>query len=61
MKYKKPRNELTSGLRHSELKYFSDDLELNKSDLHKTSGTMKKIIGKDANYSKKKINFQVNE
>ena len=60
MKYKKLRNELTSSLRNSELKYFSDDLELNKSDLHKTWGTMKKIIGKDANYSKKKINFQVN-
>ena len=56
---KKQRNELTSCLSNSELKYFGDDLELNKSDLHKTWGTIKKIIGKDANYSIKKIYFQV--
>ena len=44
---------------NSGLKYFINDLELNKCDLHKTWGTVKKIIGKDANYSKKK-KFQVN-
>ena len=46
VKYKKLRTELTSSLRNSELKYFSDDLELNKSDLHKTWGTMKKLLAK---------------
>ena len=61
MKYKKLRNELTSSLRNSELMYFSHDLEMNKSDLHKAWGTMKKIIGKDANYSKKKKTFKLME
>ena len=41
-KYKQQRNELTSNLRNSELNYHSDELELNKSDLYKTWGTMKK-------------------
>ena len=58
-KYKQQRNELTSNLRNSELNYHSDELELNKSDLYKTWGTMKKIIGKDTICSKKKIQFQI--
>ena len=36
VKYKKQRNELTSLLRNSEINHYSDDLELHKSDLHKT-------------------------
>ena len=58
-KYKQQRNELTSILRNSELNYHSDELELKKSDLYKTWGTMKNIIGKDAIRSKKKIQFQI--
>ena len=58
-KYKQQRSELTSNLRNSELKYHSDELGLNKSDLYKTWGTMKKIIGKNAIRSKRKIQFQI--
>ena len=41
VKYKKQRNELTSLLRNSEINHYSDDLELHKSDLHKTWGILK--------------------
>ena len=40
LKYKTLRNELTSALRNSELKHYSNELELNKSDLHKTWGVL---------------------
>ena len=33
--YKRLRNELTSSLRNCELQYYSNKLELNKSDLKK--------------------------
>ena len=61
LKYKTLRNELTSALRNSELKYYSNELELNKSDLHKTWGVLRVIIGKDANNLKPKLQFQVND
>ena len=38
LKYKKTRNELTSTLKNTELNYFSDELELNKSDYVIKSG-----------------------
>ena len=60
VKYKKLRNELTSLLRNSEINHYSDELELHKSDLHKTWGIMKTIIGKDSNNSKSSLKFQVN-
>ena len=59
LKYKKTRNELTSTLRNTELKYFSDELELNKSDLHKKWGVLRTILGKDDNNSKRKIKLHV--
>ena len=61
LKYKTLRNELTSALRNSELKHYSNELELNKSDLHKTWGVLRVIIGKDANNLKPKLQFQVND
>ena len=60
VKYKKLRNELTSLIRNSEINHYSDELELHKSDLHKTWGIMKTIIGKDSNNSKSSLKFQVN-
>ena len=39
LKYKTLRNELTSALRNSKLKHYRNELELNKSDLHRTLGT----------------------
>ena len=35
LEYKRLRNELTSSLRNCELQYYSNKLELNKSDLKK--------------------------
>ena len=60
LKYKKVRNELTSTLRNTELKYYSDELELNISDLHKTWGVLRNILGKDDNNSKRKIKLHAN-
>ena len=40
LEYKRLRNELTSSLRNCELQYYSNKLELNKSDLKK-SGCLK--------------------
>ena len=61
LKYKTLRNELASALRNSELKHYSNELELNKSDLHKTWGVPRVIIGKDVNNLKPKLQFQVND
>ena len=60
VKYKNQRNELTSLLRNSEINHYSDDLELHKSDLHKTWGILKTIIVKDRNNLKSSLRFQVN-
>ena len=43
------------------IKHYSNELELNKSDLHKTWGVLRVIIGKDANRLKPKLKFQVND
>ena len=59
LKYKRIRNELTSTLRNTEQKYFSDELELNKSDLHKKWGVLRTILGKANNNSKQKIKLHV--
>ena len=59
LKYKTLRNEFTLALRNSELNHYSNELELNKSDLHKTWGVLRVIIGKDANNLKPKLQFQV--
>ena len=49
VKYKKQKNELTSLLRNfSEISHYSVELDLHKSDLHKTWGIIKTIIGKDS-------------
>ena len=61
LKYKTLRNELISALGNSELKDYSNELELNKSDLHTTRGVLRVIIGKDANNLKPKLKFQVND
>ena len=60
-RYKTLRNELTSALRNAELKHYNDELELHKSDLHKTWVVLRAIIGKDANNLKPKLKFRVND
>ena len=57
LKNKTLRNELTSALRNYELKHYSNELELNKSNLHITWGVLRVIIGKDANNLKPKLQF----
>ena len=50
--YKRLRNELTSSLRNCKLLYYSNKLELNKSDLKRTWDVLRIILGKDTNNSK---------
>ena len=49
-KYKKRENEVLSLLKNTEIKYFSDQMEINKNDLSKTWKILRIILGKDRNY-----------
>ena len=57
--YKRLRNELTSSLRNCELQYYSNKLELNKSDLKKTWDVLRIILGKDTNNSKRTLKLNI--
>ena len=57
--YKRLRNELTSALRKCELQYYSNNLELNKSDLKKTWDVLRIILGKDTNNSKRTLKLNI--
>ena len=58
--YKTSRNEIISELRNTEIKYYSNELELHKNDLSKSWKILRSIIGKDSNNSTKKISFNIN-
>ena len=53
--YKTSRNEIISELRNTEIKYYSNELELHENDLSKSWKILRSIIGKDSNNSTKKI------
>ena len=52
--YKTSRNEIISELRNTEIKYYSNELELHQNDLSKSCNILRLIIGKDSNNSKRK-------
>ena len=58
--YKTSRNEIISELRNTEIKYYSNELELHKNDLSKSWKILRSIIGKDSNNSTKKLSFNIN-
>ena len=58
--YKTSRNEIISELRNTEIKYYSNELELHKNDLSKSWKILGSIIGKDSNNSTKKLSFNIN-
>ena len=58
--YKTSRNEIISELRNTEIKYYSNELELHKNDLSKSWKILRSIIGKDSNNSKRKFSFNIN-
>ena len=58
--YKTYRNEIISELRNTEIRYYSNKLELHKNDLSKSWKILRLIIGKDANNSKRKLTFNIN-
>ena len=57
--YKTYRNEIISELRNTEIKYYSNELELHKNDLSKSWKILRLIIGKDSNNSKRKFSFNM--
>ncbi len=54
------RNHTNSLLKNAEIEYYSNQLEMNKCDIVKTWKTMKTIIGKNCDNTKKKLNFVIN-
>ena len=58
--YKTSRNEIISELRNTEIKYYSNELELHKNDLSKSWKILRSIIGKDSNNSTRKLSFNIN-
>ena len=58
--YKTCRNEIISELRNTEIKYYSNELELHKNDLSKSWKILRLIIGKDSTNSKRKLTFNIN-
>ena len=58
--YKTSRNEIISELRNTEIKYYSNELELHKNDLSKSWKILRSIIGKDSNNSTKIFSFNIN-
>ena len=58
--YKTSRNEIISELRNTEIKYYSNELELYKNDLSKSWKILRSIIGKDSNNSTRKLSFNIN-
>ena len=58
--YKSCRNEIISELRNTEIKYYSNELELHKNDLSKSWKILRLIIGKDSTNSKRKLTFNIN-
>ena len=59
-RYKKKRNRLISDLRNAEIAYYSNELDIHKSDINKSWKILKTIIGKNSNKSKNKISFSIN-
>ena len=58
--YKTSRNEIISELRNTEIRYYSNELELHKNDLSKSWKILRSIIGKDSNNSTRKLSFNIN-
>ena len=59
-KYKQIRNRLISDLRNAEIAYYSNELDIHKSDINRSWKILKTIIGKNSNKSKNKIIFSIN-
>ena len=55
-KYKNTKRDLQSSLRNCDIKYYSDELELNQRDITKTW----KVIGLNSNNSRPKLTLNIN-
>ena len=56
-KYTTTKNKLLSDLRNAEIEYFSNELELNKSDISKCWNVIKDIIGRNCKSKQQKLTF----
>ena len=51
------KNKLLYAIRNTEIKYFSNELELNKSDITKCWNVLKVIIGRNSKGKQRKVTF----
>ena len=54
-KYTTTKNKLLSDLRNAEIEYFSNELELNKSDISKSWNVLKDRIGRNCKAKQRKV------
>ena len=52
--------KLQSSPRNCEIKYYSDELELNQSEMTKTWKVVRIILGLTSNNSRRKLTFNIN-
>ena len=48
-------------MRNAEIKYYSNELDINKDDILKSWKILTKIIGKNTNKSERKMSFSIND
>ena len=58
--YKNTKRDLQSSLRNCEIKYYSDELELNQCDMTKTWKVIRMILGLNSNNSRQKFTLNIN-
>ena len=58
--YKNTKRDLQSSLRNCEIKYYSDELELNQRDMTKTWKVIRMILGLNSNNSRQKLTLNIN-
>ena len=59
--YKQRRNSLISDLRNAEIKYYSNELDIDKNDVKQSWKILKTIIGKHTNNLERKMSFSIKD
>ena len=57
--YKNTKRDLQSKLRNCEIKYYSDELELNQCDMTKTWKVIRIIFGLNSKNSRQKLTLNI--
>ena len=59
-KYKNIKRDLQSSPKNCEIKYYSDEIELNQCDMTKTWKVIRRILGLNSNNSRQKLTLNIN-